>query len=150
MWKVVLIVLGLLYVLSPFDILPDWILGWGWLDDGVIAVLLGRFLLEQFRKTQTVDPGKRAGNRANGNGTTGNDHRNQNRDRHRHASDDWDPYRVLDLSRDASAADIKKAYLRLANQYHPDKVTHLGREFKELAEIKFKEIQQAYEELKGR
>jgi DnaJ like chaperone protein len=150
MWKIILIVLGLLYVLSPFDILPDWILGWGWLDDGVIAVLLGRFLLEQFRKPDSFKHGKGPAGSGHRPGGAENDNRRQKQDRHRPASEGWDPYRVLDLPYDASAADIKKAYLRLANQYHPDKVTHLGKEFKELAEIKFKEIQQAYLELKGR
>jgi len=55
---------------------------------------------------------------------------------------------VLGLQKDASSKEIKQAYLRLANQYHPDKVLHLGEEFKNLAEIRFKEIQGAYQELK--
>jgi DnaJ-class molecular chaperone len=35
----------------------------------------------------------------------------------------------------------------LAGQYHPDKVSHLGEEFRQLAEKRFKEIQVAYQEL---
>jgi len=35
----------------------------------------------------------------------------------------------------------------LANKYHPDKVDHLGEEFKKLAEKKFKDIQEAYQKL---
>jgi DnaJ like chaperone protein len=34
--------------------------------------------------------------------------------------------------------------------YHPDKVIHLGEEFRELAENRFKEIQKAYQELRPR
>ena len=45
---------------------------------------------------------------------------------------------------DASAGVIKKSYRRLAMQYHPDKVGHLGEEFKKVAEEKMKEINVAY------
>lgn len=53
-----------------------------------------------------------------------------------------DYYEILGLPRDAGAADIKKAYRRLARQYHPD-VNHGD----EQAEEKFKEINEAYEVL---
>ncbi len=42
-------------------------------------------------------------------------------------------------------AEIKKAYRAMAKKYHPDKVASLGDEFKELAERKFKDINEAYE-----
>jgi len=51
------------------------------------------------------------------------------------------------VNRGASAGEIKSAYRKLANKYHPDKVDHLGEEFKELAEKKFKDIQEAYQKL---
>lgn len=50
-----------------------------------------------------------------------------------------DPYEVLGVSRDASAAEIKKAYRRLSKKYHPDLNKAPG------AEKKFKEINEAYE-----
>jgi molecular chaperone DnaJ len=53
-----------------------------------------------------------------------------------------DYYEVLGVARDASIDDIKKAYRKLALQYHPDK--NPGN--KE-AEEKFKEISEAYEVL---
>ena len=51
------------------------------------------------------------------------------------------------MDRNATKEEIKAAYKRLASQYHPDKVSHLGEEFRVLAEQKFKEIQRAYQEL---
>lgn len=57
-------------------------------------------------------------------------------------------YAVLGLAPGASFADIKAAYRKLSMQYHPDKVGHLGDEFKKVAEEKMKEINQAYEFLK--
>ncbi len=53
-----------------------------------------------------------------------------------------DYYEVLGIDRNASEADIKKAYRRLAKKYHPD-VNPGDKE----AEAKFKEINEAYEVL---
>jgi DnaJ-class molecular chaperone len=54
-----------------------------------------------------------------------------------------DYYKILNVSRDASAEDIKKAFRRLAMQYHPDRNEENAREAGE----KFKEINEAYEVL---
>lgn len=53
------------------------------------------------------------------------------------------PYEVLGVARDASDADIKKAYHKLVMQYHPDK--NPG---DKSAEEKFKEINNAFDILK--
>ena len=53
-------------------------------------------------------------------------------------------YAVLGLEKDADFTEIKKAYRKLSMQYHPDKVGHLGEEFKKIAEEKMKEINVAY------
>jgi DnaJ like chaperone protein len=46
--------------------------------------------------------------------------------------------------------EIKAAYKKLASQYHPDKVQHLGKEFQQMAHEKFVSIQKAYDKLKAR
>src|SRR4051794_19453789 len=51
-----------------------------------------------------------------------------------------DPYSVLGVERKASADEIKKAYRKLARQYHPDRNPDDPK-----AEERFKEIQSAYD-----
>ncbi len=53
-----------------------------------------------------------------------------------------DLYKLLELPRDASRDDIRKAHRRLVRKYHPDANPQDPR-----AEERFKEIQQAYEVL---
>ena len=57
-------------------------------------------------------------------------------------------YEILGLAPGASAEEIKSAYRKLSMQYHPDKVTHLGEEFRRVAEEKMKELNEAYQHLK--
>jgi DnaJ like chaperone protein len=57
-------------------------------------------------------------------------------------------YKILEVERSASNDEIKKAYRTMARKYHPDKVSHLGEEFKKNAEEKFKMVNEAYEKLK--
>lgn len=53
-----------------------------------------------------------------------------------------DYYETLGVARDAGEAEIKKAYRKLAHQYHPDVSKEAG------AEARFKEIAEAYQTLK--
>ena len=53
-----------------------------------------------------------------------------------------DYYQTLAVGRDASTADIKKAYRKLARKYHPDVNQDVS------TEEKFKEVNEAYEVLK--
>ena len=53
-----------------------------------------------------------------------------------------DYYSILGVSKDATADDLKKAYRKLAKQYHPD--AQHTEEDKKKAEAKFKEINEAY------
>jgi DnaJ like chaperone protein len=61
-----------------------------------------------------------------------------------------DAYDVLGVSDRTSDTDVKKAYRRLMNQHHPDKLVSKGlpEEMMKMAEQKTKEIKQAYEKVK--
>jgi len=150
--RVLMYILVFLYAISPFDFIPDFLIGGGWIDDLVLLGLLGWYHFyyrkkkpffyggyQRFRQS-TGDNGKRfREDTSYGRGKgIGREPRGKN------------PYEVLGIKQTASLEEIKSAYRRLANQYHPDKVTHLGEEFKQLAEVKFKEIQEAYQDLKAR
>lgn len=137
--RLLVYLLVLLYALSPYDLVPDFIVGVGWIDDLIILGLLGWYHFIYRRKKYRYQ---------------------QNHQRYRQSTEanqggfkedeSFNPHQILGIKKDAPSEEIKAAYKRLANLYHPDKVTHLGEEFKILAEKKFKEIQEAYNELKPR
>ena len=145
--KILLIIIGLIYALSPYDILPDFFMGWGWLDDIIFLYVLWRVFKTFVQKPsdfQNFYHQSRYSSQYNKESSQKNTH-GTNRFQEGDASKD--PYAVLNVPKDASQEDIKKAYRELANKYHPDKVNHLGHEFKELAEKRFKEIEEAYRKL---
>jgi hypothetical protein len=134
--------IAFLYFLSPYDILPDFVTGPGWLDDlGVLA--LAWWWTSRLKRTQQTwsGPWAREKNRQE---PPGADRRAEE-----DPFKDEDPYKTLGIEKDASKAEIKTAYKRLIAQYHPDKVQHLGKEFQELAHKKFVAIQKAYDTLMG-
>ena len=61
---------------------------------------------------------------------------------------EFSPYKIFDLPESATKEEIKKKYRDLCKEHHPDKVIHLGPEFKEIAEQKMREINRAYDEFK--
>lgn len=138
--SVFLIIAALLYVLFPRDLIPDFLVGWGWLDDLFVVYMLWRY----YRRLSQRRP---PGNRSDQAGETAHDRQYRST-----GSDDQepqDPYAILGIAPGATQAEIKAAYRRLIVQYHPDKVQHLGKDFQELAEARFKAIQQAYNQLKS-
>lgn len=57
-------------------------------------------------------------------------------------STEIDLYEILEISRDATKTEVKKAYHKAARVHHPDKVPEADRA---AADDRFKDIQQAYE-----
>ena len=59
-------------------------------------------------------------------------------------------FEVLGVEPGASRAEINAAYKKKARVYHPDRVAALDPEVREMAELRMKEINAAYGELKRR
>ncbi len=145
-------IVGLFYLAFPFDIVPDVLVGPGWLDD---LVVLGLAYWWYSRIRQPYQKGNNHGPKGSsaGNGQAWREQTSQGGpDQGPRQETDWetseeDPYEVLGLRPGAAQEEIKTAYKRLAAQYHPDKVQHLGGEFQELAHEKFVIIQNAYNRL---
>jgi len=57
-------------------------------------------------------------------------------------------YKILEIEPSATEEEVKKAYRRMAMKYHPDKVSHLGDEFRKTADEKFKKVNEAYNKIK--
>jgi len=147
MWAIALIILALLYAAIPLDLLPDGFIGVGWLDDLIVLGLAVRYAFVLKKKAAGARSAGARFRRGRQSGNAGGQNGENGPPADREDTAPWDPHRVLGIDRNATGAEIKTAYRRLANMYHPDKVAHLGNEFKELAEFKFKEIQRAYQEL---
>jgi uncharacterized membrane protein YkvA (DUF1232 family) len=138
---ILLIVIGFIYVLSPYDILPDFIVGWGWIDDIIFLYALWRI----FKYFSQRSSGFQNYYHQSRQSFERNQESSEKQTRTHDSPDD--PYTILNVPKGASPEEIKKAYRELANKYHPDKVVHLGDEFRDLAEKRFKEIEEAYRKL---
>ena len=60
---------------------------------------------------------------------------------------DW-AYSVLEIEKNCTNDEVKKAYRKMAMKYHPDKVSTLGEEVKKAATEKFRKLNDAYEKIK--
>ncbi|MFC1817162.1 DnaJ domain-containing protein [Thermodesulfobacteriota bacterium] len=145
---VLLIMLALIYIISPYDFLPDFFPITGWFDDAFLLGILIYYL--KYRKLpgflsrlMRSFSGQNRYRRSDASGRFGQD-------------DDGpelksrSPYEVLGLKPGADPEEIQTAYRNAAQAYHPDKVSHLGPELRELAQKKFIEIQKAHDILMGK
>lgn len=58
-----------------------------------------------------------------------------------------DAYKILEIEKSATDADVKKAYRSMAKKYHPDKLHHMDEAYRQGAEEKFRKVQEAYEKI---
>jgi len=158
--KIILILFGLAYLISPVDIIPDLLLPFiGWIDDGVVIgtifylIRYGKLPNFFFKKQRPFK--QRYGH--NTESSTSNKkqepHKNnkyQQGNNKRAYKSIPTPHEILGISPNASKKEIQSAYKQAIKKYHPDKLSHLGKEFSNLANEKFLEIQKAYDTLMKR
>lgn len=129
--------LPFIYLLLRIDFLPDFIRPFGVIDD----LLFGLFILWAIgRSKHFKDFFRDAFAQAKG-------PKDQRIGEDEPQFENRDPFDILGISRDASHAQIKAAYLALMKRYHPDKFAHLGPEFEKTARAYTQAINQAYQQL---
>ena len=141
--RLIFLILAILYAMCPYDALPDFLVGWGWIDD---LILLGvAYWLYRSARLKQQHRRYRFENTSGFDGA----HQEKHSFSGRQDYSPKDPYDILGVSKGASMEEVKRAYRELAAKYHPDKVSHLGDEFRTLAEQRFKEINKAYQTILG-
>ena len=143
-----LLLLCILYVLSPIDLLPD-VLGLpGRFDDLVVALGTLLYLFTGSKKATRAGRSSRAG-RANEGRQGEEGRRGESKDSSPGSAprEPQDPYSILEVNRGTDLEEIRRRYKEKLLQYHPDRVQHLGKEFQDMAEKRTKEITQAYQQI---
>ena len=119
--------LALLYFVWPIDLVPDIFGPPGRVDDLLILALVAWQAYKMRKRPWTKQ--------------------NEASRETDAATPPKNPYEVLGLLPGATLDDIDSRYRQLAQQYHPDKVNHLGEELQKLAHQKMLEITEAYKSL---
>ena len=141
-----LILAAIVYLVWPYDLLPDFLGLPGRLDDVLLMAWLAwvyRKHVRQFvAKASTREEQAPRGDASDGGSGTGSPHGST-------SSKGFDAYEVLGVPRSASRDVVRAAYRSRMQEYHPDKVAHLGEELQALAHEKSQQIQRAYRQLHG-
>jgi len=144
----------LAYFVSPIDFIPDLLLpGVGFVDDVVLLAItlstVSRYVrpqhVAQARRLLAPRSGRRQEEPLRKEKTGQHDPSSQTG---RRTEDDY--ANILGLDGNITPSHIKACYSNLAKKYHPDRVQHLGSEFREMAERKMTEINEAYQYFKNR
>ena len=133
-----LILIALVYLVFPRDLVPDFFgRGLGLLDDAALIALLVWYY-RRHQREYAAGRASEGGSRERAGGAAAA------------APESFpDPYEVLGIPPSASADEIQAAYKARMQEYHPDKVAHLGEELQKLAHRKAQEIQWANQKLRS-
>ncbi len=157
--KIIVALFGLAYLVSPMDIIPEIFIPYlGWLDDGMVLWVV--YYLLRYNKLPDFNLFRKAGYKRPFQNKTEQKQQFQSQEntnsskktQQQRRQTARQPFEILGVSPDATKEQIQTAYKAAVKKYHPDKLSHLGEEFARLANKKFLEIQNAYDELmkKGR
>lgn len=124
---VVALILAIVYFVWPVDLIPDLFGPVGRIDDLLVFALVAWQAYSQRRKAD-------------------NEHSKDQPPRSEAARS---PHEVLGVPANATKEEIEARYRQLAQQYHPDKVNHLGDELQKVAHEKMLEIAAAYRSLRA-
>lgn len=64
------------------------------------------------------------------------------------SADNSNAYQILEVDKNASVPEIKKAYREMVKKYHPDKLIDMDEAYKKGAREKFNKVQEAYDEIR--
>jgi len=147
-FKIILVLLFFAYLASPLDLIPDIFAPIGWIDDTILFGFLTYFLktgkLPKFLNINKNINGSQSKYRSDSSRVR-SETKHNNSSKVKKKSSLKEPYAVLGIKSDATEKEILVAYRKAVQEYHPDKVAHLGKDLQELANQKFIEIQKAYE-----
>ena len=109
--QILVLILVAAYLVLPFDLIPDITPVFGWFDDlAFVALAYIKWRSDQKQDGKKIEPDKKKRKSNRHNCQTNKPQLN-------------DPYRALGLVGPASQDEIKRAFHRLAKQYHPDKAS---------------------------